>query len=88
MPDTPETFRLGTAEITTVSLSSKRLASVFHKNPRGFLQERGVALGDAEPINVQQLCRDPNGTAPSHVLVVRKTCSLKGNPKVALVLVL
>jgi hypothetical protein len=83
-----EPFRLGTADVTALSLTSKRGSAAFHKNPRGFLQENGVDIGEAEPINVQQLCRDPNGSEPSHVLVVRKTCSLKGNPKVALVLVL
>jgi hypothetical protein len=88
MPEAPEPFRLGTAEVTTLSFKSQRHGAAFHKNPRGFLQENGVDIGDAEPINVQQPCRDPNGAAPSHVLVVRKTCSLKGNPKATIVIVL
>jgi hypothetical protein len=87
MPQGLEPFRLGTADVTALSLTSKRGSAAFHKNPRGFRQENGVDIGDAEPINVQQLCRDPSGSV-SHVLVVRKTSSLKGNPKVALVLVL
>ena len=88
MPEAVEPFRLGTADVKALSFTSKRHSASFHKNPRGFLQENGVDIGDAEPINVQQLCRDPNGSEPSHVLVVRKTCSLKGNPKATLVLVL
>jgi hypothetical protein len=88
MPEALESFRLGTADVTALSFRSKRGSAAFHKNPRGFLQENGVDIGEAEPINVQQPCRDPNGPEPSHVLVVRKTCSLKGKPKATIVLVL
>jgi hypothetical protein len=95
-PDLPKTtssrqseaFRLGTAEVSPLKISSEGEVGDFRKDPRGFLRTKGIPIGESEPIILQEPCRDPNNRELPNVLVVRKTCSLPGSPKISIVLVI
>lgn len=84
----PEAFRLGTAEVSPLKISSEREIGNFRKDPRGFLRTKGIPVGESEPIILQEPCRDPNNRELPNVLVVRKTCTLPGGPKISVVLVI
>lgn len=79
-------FAFGAAEVRFLQLKVQRDIRAFRAGPRRFLQERGVGIEDSEPINLQALCKCPDGTGEVNLLVVRKQCGLPGKPRVAVVL--
>ena len=82
-----ESYAVGNAEMVSVPVHDQSLVADLRGDTRGFLRKNGVDIGESELLHVQEVCRDP--AAPlTNLLVIRKTCSLTGRPKISLVLLI
>jgi hypothetical protein len=96
-PDSPEriskplqghqSYSVGNAEVVALPVAEQSLVPGLRADTRGYLRKNGVDIGESELIYVQEPCRDPNA-ALTNLLVIRKTCSLKGQPKISIVLLI
>jgi hypothetical protein len=83
-----ERLKVGSAELTFLTSTTEAELTAFRHSTRRFLIEKGIDLGEAEILFHTVACRDPvSQSSPAlNVLVIRKACSLVGNPRIAMVL--
>ena len=91
-PGTPrakELLRVGKTEIYFLTAETEREVTAFRKGPRQFLREKGVDIGDSEPIILQEACRDPDPTSQESLnfLCARKTCNFAQEIQISIILI-
>jgi hypothetical protein len=70
-------------EILLLTVDEKQRLT-FLTQTRQFLKERGLEIGDSEPINIQILCRDPHSTLrPLQLIFIRKSCKFTDPIKIS-----
>jgi hypothetical protein len=82
-----KSYSVGSAEVVAVPVDDQSLVPNLRADIRGFLRESGIQIGESELLHVQEVCRDPEA-ALTNVLLVRKTCSLTGRPRISIVLLI
>ena len=87
----PQVFRGNDPEVLFMTADNKKEETMLFTQTRQFLRQRGLKIGDSEPISLQVLCRDPNGnskTKPLSFIFIRKSCSFAEALKVTSVFVI
>jgi len=83
-----EIFGDNMPEVILLSAGSEAKSLLFNQTRR-FLREAGLNIGDSEPINLQLLCRYPNGESePLNLIVIRKSCRFAEPVKITSLFVL
>lgn len=76
-------------EIMLLTADNEEQQSMLFIETRKFLRERGLQIGDSEPINLQILCRDPNHSKQRlNMIVIRKACKFEAPVKILSVFVI
>ena len=77
-------------EVRLMTADSEEEKSMLFSQTRQFLKQRGLQIGDSEPISLQVLCRDPhpNHHQPLSFIFIRKACSFAVPLKITSVFVI